>query len=419
MNMRVVNLPASPAPEVRILPTLQGSDYRDYRRRAIFHCHKWDPQVEDVATIAPFALALPAAQWRWLAQAAEGLAAETIACESELWERPDLHRELGIPWTLRAALALGRRSGLPVAAARVMRFDFHPAADGWRLSEVNSDVPGGFNEASGLTALMAEHHRGLLPAGDPARAVAWHIAQVAQQAPVALVHCTSYSDDRQVMEFIADRLRECGVRCVFCAPDALRWRGLHACGPDGAMLGALMRFFPAEWLPQLPLATRWWRLFAGAATPAANPGSALLSQGKRLALLWDRLATPCPTWRALLPETLEAAAMTTWDEGWLLKPAWGRVGEGVLGPGFGLARDWQRARRDARRRPRAWLAQRRFASVPIMGDHGPLHACLGVYTVDGQAAGIYARVCATPPIDHRAQEVAVLIDPVRQAEVAA
>ena len=36
-----------------------------------------------------------------------------------------------------------------------MRFDFHFTRDGWRISEVNSDVPGGLNESSGFERLMA------------------------------------------------------------------------------------------------------------------------------------------------------------------------------------------------------------------------------------------------------------------------
>jgi hypothetical protein len=46
--------------------------------------------------------------------------------------------------------------------------DFHPTPDGWRLSEVNSDVPGGYSEASFFTGLMADHFPDAHPAGNPA-----------------------------------------------------------------------------------------------------------------------------------------------------------------------------------------------------------------------------------------------------------
>ncbi len=394
---------------LRLLPALTGQTYRDFRRRVIFSCHKWDPQVEDVNVIAPFALALDAEDWRALAQWSQLLAAETLACEQALWERPDLHAALGLPWRVRLALRSTRSSGPPQAAARVMRFDFHPTSTGWQLSEVNSDVPGGYNEASGLTALMAEHHAGLRTAGDPADRIARTLAACAEGGSVALVHCSAYSDDRQVMEFLGDRLRERGVASTPCAPDALNWNTDRALDGAGRPYGALLRFFPAEWLVRLPLRSRWWRFFAGQGTPAMNPGSAILTQSKRLPLVWDRLGVPCPTWRALLPETREAARAPHLDEQWLLKPAWGRVGEGVLGSGYGLPQEWSKAMISARRHPSWWIAQRRFSSLPLDGPEGPLHACIGVYTVDGVVAGIYGRTCATPRIDKLAQDVAVLI----------
>ncbi len=80
------------------------------RRRAIFECCKWDPQVEDVSTVAPFPLALTREAWNEIAALAERLAAETLAAEEELLRRPELHRELGLPWAVRRAL---RRRPLP------------------------------------------------------------------------------------------------------------------------------------------------------------------------------------------------------------------------------------------------------------------------------------------------------------------
>jgi hypothetical protein len=53
------------------------------------------------------------------------------------------------------------------AACRIMRFDFHLTSEGWRVSEVNSDVPGGFAEAGASAAMVAEN---VSLAGDPAAA---------------------------------------------------------------------------------------------------------------------------------------------------------------------------------------------------------------------------------------------------------
>ena len=73
------------------------------------------------------------------------------------------------------------------SAARVLRFDFHWTCDGWRISEVNSDVPGGFSEASELPALMAVYNTRTQPAGNPGAAWADAIAaSVPTGHPVAL-----------------------------------------------------------------------------------------------------------------------------------------------------------------------------------------------------------------------------------------
>jgi hypothetical protein len=55
------------------------------------------------------------------------------------------------------------------------------------------------------------------------------------------------------------------------------------------------------------------------------------------------------------------------------------------------------------------VAQRRFAALPVETPAGPMFPCLGVYTVDGQAAGIYGRLAAKPLIDYAAVDVAILV----------
>ena len=146
-------------------PPLHADDFARLRRRLVLEHFKWDPQVGDVETLARYPLVLPAATVRGLAALAEALAAESKAAERELLARPDLLRRLGLPRRIRRVLADGSTPPTP-AAARVIRFDFHPTPDGWRISEANSDVPGGYAESSHFAQLMAEHS-GLRPIADP------------------------------------------------------------------------------------------------------------------------------------------------------------------------------------------------------------------------------------------------------------
>ena len=59
--------------------------------------------------------------------------------------------------------------------------------------------------------------------------------------------------------------------------------------------------------------------------------------------------------------------------------------------------------------PGAWIAQRRFHSIPLATPRGPLHSCVGIYTVNGRASGICGRLSAGPVVDYRAIDAAVLV----------
>lgn len=396
---------------IRAVPVVDAAGYAAYRRQAIFGCRKWDPQVGDVATVSDLALVIAGSAWERLARTAEALAAEALAAEDELLDRPDLYADLGLPRALRNAFA--GAGGRPPAIVRVQRFDFHPVAEGFALSEVNSDVPGGFNEAGPFAALAAARMPGTRPLGDPLAALAAGIAARAGDGVVALVHCTSYSDDRQVMEGIAQALARHGRTVIPAAPDHLRWSagGCRLRLPGAGPIAAVVRFFPGEWLPGLPRSSGWRAWFGPTAPPAANPLSALLIQGKRFPLVWDRLRTPLPAWRAVLPETrCPRSAPPPGDPEWVHKPAWGRVGEGVLLTGVTSERELRRIARSVRWSPRSWVAQRRFASLGLDTPGGVVHACIGVFVVDGRAAGAYGRVADRPLIDGSARDAAVLVE---------
>ncbi len=391
--------------------------FEPIRRRAIFDCCKWDPQFEDVATLAPFPLVIDGAEWKALARSAESLARETLAVEEELLRRPDLHRALALPSVVRHALRPGRPAPTP-GIARTLRFDFHPTPQGWRISEVNSDVPGGFIEAQGFTSLVAETCPLLQTAGRPATALAEAVVSaVPDRGVVGLVHATAYTDDRQVMIYLERQLHGRGLQTHLLSPHQVHWEGGRAALASAervAPLDALVRFYPAEWLPALPRRAGWTHFFSAGRTPLCNPGSALLTQSKRWPLLWDRLETPLPAWRELLPETRAPRprrAETRSNADWVLKPALGRVGEDLALDGVTPAPLQRRIARAVRWFPRHWVAQRRFESLPVDTPLGPMHVCLGVFVIDGRAAGIYGRMARVPLIDARAYDVAVLVDP--------
>lgn len=387
---------------------LSEPEYQRVRKDVIFHCGKWDPQVEDTNTIASEPIILKRGAWQELKATAELLHAEAIAAEEELADRPDLHRKLGLSRALCSALRRSRPSSLE--DVRVMRFDFHFTRSGWMISEVNSDVPGGFNEASGMSKLFAELYPETEVIGDPARDLADQIAQrIGPSGIVALVHATAYTDDRQVMVFLGRALERAGLSTHLVAPDNVRWRrGRAGVVTDwySGTVDYLVRFFPVEWMPNLPERSEWSSFLTGA-TPASNPGRAAISQTKRFPIVWDELNTPVPTWRRALPET-RCPKSVNWqrDEEWVLKPAFGRVGDGIGLRGQVEMKNWVAIARDAGKHPLDWAAQRRFEAIPTPSG---LYPCFGVFTINGRAAGVYGRATPRPLIDHRAKDIAVLM----------
>jgi glutathionylspermidine synthase len=401
-------------------PVLDRETFIGIRRRMALEACKWDPQVEDVSVLQPFPLLLRRAQWRYLAARAEALAGETCAAERALLERPDLLSKLAVPPRLAQPILRGLRSAQTLAgAARVMRFDFHPAQTGWRISEVNSDVPGGFSEASEFPSMMAEHYPGYAPAGTPgpdlADALARAIEHIAGGQPSAgLVSAAGFMEDLQVVSYLAGQLRRRGIETHLINPPQLRFDrgkasliGVGGCVP----LSLIVRFHQAEWFSRRRYAAVGPYLLGDGETPVINPGSAMLSESKRFPLVWDDLRMEMRTWRQLLPETRDPREVR-WrrDARWLLKTAFCNTGDGVASPLAMPRRNWRRSVADATVFPNHWVAQRRFESLAIDTPMGPAYPCIGVHTIGGRACGIYGRLSRTPVVTYAAADVAVLVE---------
>jgi glutathionylspermidine synthase len=389
---------------------LSDSAWQTVRLRTVLdHC-KWDVQSEDHCVLADFPLLITESGWQQACALAEALSRELLSAECELLGHRALHANLGLPNSVQDEL--GRRALPTPGVARVMRFDFHFTDEGWRISEVNADVPGGFIEASAFTQLMAVHYPGTVVPPDPASIYARVLAmELGRDAVVGLIHATAYSDDRQVMQFVGRRMNEHGLRTIFASPAHIRWEKDEAhisssfaeCHLDG-----IVRFFPAEWLPALRT-SQWTTFFTKGKTRISNPASAVLAQSKRFPLTWDSLSTDLPTWRAMLPETVCPSTVRDDLRNWVIKPALGRVGEDIGITGVTAEGKLQLIHKAAQRRPSQWIAQRRFTVVPVSNEHDRYFPSIGIYTVDNKVAGVYGRVGRKPLIDDEAQDIAVLI----------
>jgi len=395
---------------------IPAEDYPDYRRDVIFRAYKWDPQVGDTNTISRYVVLLSRKAAQELCALAESLSDELCEMERALLARPDLLRTLGFSGNMKRLLgAIGSNNSYSCEDhVRLKRFDFHPTDRGWKISEVNSDVPGGLAEASVLPEIACEFFTGCRPDGNVASHVLGSFqSKLRAGSRIAFVHATSYADDRQVMQFLGDYFLQNGYRTLFAAPDHLRWKDKKAysvlSGEEGAVDG-IVRFFPLEWLETLPRESGW-RGYFNCETACCNHPAAMLTQSKRLPLVWDSLGIGIPKWKALLPETKEPGAQARDADGWIYKPAFGRVGSGISIKGSVSEKELKSIKKAAVRSKRAWITQRMFNSTPIISPDGDsYHICLGLFTVDGKAAGFYARLGSYARIDEYAQDVPVLIE---------
>ncbi len=397
------------------LVSIPRDKYDDYQLDVIFKGYKWDPQFQDNNTIARHVLLITEEEHAELAQLTEKLAEETIQCEEMLNRNRKLAKPLALPKQIGKELASMKNyeAGKHI---RLMRYDFHPTAEGgWALSEVNSDVPGGFAEASLMPQLAIEalqketlwyQNFGDVLAGAIAR-------KTKPGGKIMLIHCTSYSDDRQVMQFLGGKLKGLGFWPIYAAADHLRFEDNEAISIlDGnrGKVDAIVRFTPLEWLVQMK--PKHWQGYFDTTTPSCNHPIAIFAQTKRFPLVWGALeqrGVSLETWRRLLPETHEVKAAKG-EEGFIYKPACGRVGEGISIKEACRDGEYKEILKDVKRHPKEYLAQKRFNSRPLRSKEGGLfHVCLGAYSVDGKAAGYYARISRTPRIDSGAADIPVLI----------
>ena len=409
-------VPASTKSPWRVGSLIDEETFARIRRRMLLSCCKWDPQVGDVSTLAPFPIVLRRSVWEQLASWAEMLAAEACAAEREILEKPELFHKLAIPRCAAKSLRGQRTYGESEAGGRVIRFDFHWTTDGWQISEANADVPGGFTESSSFTEAVAHCDPSAEVAGNPAlrwREMLENVAGVG--GTVALLVAPGYMEDHQVVSYLADRLRKCRITAHVCQPHHLHWEQGRAYLESDFHRGpidAVVRFYQAEWLASLKRSERTPDLFRPSGpTRVINPGSAMLIESKRFPIVWDQLKTDVRNWRALLPETRDPRhAPWRRSDDWILKAAFCNTGDEVAIRRAMPPAQWRKVSRQVWVNPRGWVAQKRFDPVLLDTPLGPMQVCLGVYTIDGKAVGIYGRMTPGAVVDYAAVDVAILVE---------
>ncbi|HMO98986.1 MAG TPA: glutathionylspermidine synthase family protein [Kiritimatiellia bacterium] len=371
-----------------------------------FAFYKWDAEACGKRLILTDSVVLTRAEHEQVVAICLRLDAILGRLEAALLAQPALLTQLGIPPALIPFLTREQPDDLQLA-----RYDVFLTPEGrWMVSEFNEDVPGGFNEADGLPSLLGPRLTNLAFTGGLRRAI---LDALRPYPRIALLYATGYAEDLQHMLIIRKWLEHEGHETVLAAPIHLtcRWRGPRFFQTP---VDAAFRFYPGEWFQWLANLTTWKRALPR--LPMMNPLRRLIRQSKRLYALWHHPDLLDADDRAFLaehtPSTLPLERVVTIEDRsrWVLKNAFGRMGDTVFMGNLAHDKNWEEALTHARKQPREWLLQERFDVSPLRDGGQPFYPSLGVYLVNHAFAGYYSRAAHQPFINHEAYHVATLVE---------
>ena len=390
--------------------------YYDYKIKAMFDCYKWDPQFCDNNTLSRYVLVLTKKENEEIISLTEKLDKETRLAEEYLNKNIKIVKKLALPRKILEQIP-NMQNYDKTQNIRLMRYDFHLSIDNnWVVTEVNSDCPGGFAESSLLPNLARNvinlPQLDFTSFGD--KKVEEINKKLNKKGTIMMVHCTCFSDDRQVMQYMGDRLKKEGYRIIYGAADHINFKDKKAyCILDNNQISIdlIFRFTPLEWLIQMK--PRRWDGYFNTITKSCNHPISIYAQSKRFPFVWNDLekaGISMSTWKKLLPETFEVKKFLL-KEGYIYKPVYGRVGERISIKEACKGDEYEKILRDVKKHPQQYLLQKDFKSKAIITNDGnKYHICLGSYTIEGKHAGYYARMSLYPRIDSYAEDIPVLIE---------
>lgn len=390
--------------------------YYEYKIQAMFDCYKWDPQFCDNNTLSRYVLILSKEENEELVKLTQNLDKETIRAEEYLNKNIKIAKKLSLPKKILEQIP-SMQDYDKTKNIRLMRYDFHPSVNGdWVVTEVNSDCPGGFAESSLLPDLARRTlNIATLEYNSFGEKMVDAInKRLDKKGTIMMVHCTCFSDDRQVMQYMGDRLNREGYNIIYGAADHINFKDKKAyCILENNQISIdlIFRFTPLEWLIQMK--PRRWDGYFSSKTMSCNHPISIYAQSKRFPFVWndlEKVGINMKTWRKLLPETLEIKNMNLKD-GYIYKPVYGRVGEKISIKEACKDDEYEKILKDVKKHPKQYLIQKKFESKPLETEDGKkYHVCIGSYTIEGEHAGYYARMSQYPRIDSYAEDIPVLIE---------
>jgi len=385
---------------------LSEPEISDLINTLCFRYYKWDAEACGKRLVLSESLVLSRAEHKKVVEICERFDAILGKLEHALLQRPDLLAQLGIP-----ANVLDIILDEPEQDLQLTRHDVFLTPDGrWMVSEFNEDVPGGFNEANGVPELLGPSLSGMGFEGSLRTAI---VEALSPYEHIALLYATGYAEDLQHMLIIKKWLEADGHTTELAAPSHMQasWRGTKC---FGRRCDAAFRFYPGEWFQWLENLSDWKRI--SPRLPMMNPLRRLIRQSKRIYAFWRDPDLLSPEDIAFIAEHTPASQPfeqidTIEDRSrWVLKNAFGRMGDTVIMGNLAKEKDWNDSVAIARRKPTEWLLQERFDVAPMQDGGQPFYPSLGVYLVNHSFAGYYSRAAHHPFINHEAYHVATVVE---------
>lgn len=394
-----------------------------------------DPWLEGSPRFRVDPVVLSAERWRALARVGEQLAAVYDEVCAIVADDPALLEEFFGLTPVQRALWL---TSQPLWHG-IARADVFVTAEGFAVTELNSDTPTGEPEAVELGRLAAQDHPGLR---DPNEGLRERFVTMAEALTAALVDApypraagivypTEFTEDLSLVRLYRKWLTEAGWEVVLGSPYNLGLDDEGRATLFDRPVSLLVRHYKTDWwterssawsdetIPDAAPLTEALEAALGASverkTAVLNPFGAVVPQNKRaMALMWEHVHRFSPASQSVIErivpfssrlESLHAEQVRVQREQWVLKSDFGAEGDEVVIGRAVTQEEWERCL--ALARPGRWIAQRYFEAE--QGDGGET-VNYGVFVVAGEAAGLYVR--AQPgATDVHALSVPVLVAP--------
>jgi glutathionylspermidine synthase len=406
--------------EVRALGELDPLSDPRLRRDLAHRYLVWDAFVAGERRVDLHPLLLPRESHERAVRAAEEVTRLVGLVASRAHDDPEERARYRVPACVEELAAASHAAGDDAIAARV---DLLLGEDGeWHACEINADCPGGYNEAHGLPRLALE--AGLSGVHDPTHVtdvLVDRLASLARGRAVGLVYATAYAEDLQVCALLQRLLSKRGVPSVLVPPTAPRLHGSELVA-RGERLGVLYRFYPAEYMEGQANVGDVVRAIRSGAVRTLTGFSHIYAQSKlAFARAWAHAGAMDPASRASLaayvPRSLDAmtvpaAELARERADWVLKRAYGRVGDEVLVGALFDDASWVDAVATVRglcAKGESWIAQRFVRQRTVPTPWGERFVTLGAYVLDGRFAGYFARITPESHVSHDALCVPVFV----------